>query len=211
MAPVTSPAASDLPALVAFSTWQVTSLSGVTRRTPPLYAPGSRPAIVSTRLVPLRVISGNRTQKRSLTLQRWVFAVWHRLLPNSLASARAPFMVELFAVGRLTRSPSLSRLGPSCHQLGAPHASQVARSQRLRAPWTGFSPALKCDDFDCEKTIKAFSRRPHSLQRYRIECRYYSLPCSLGYRASRNTDYSDKPPSSWTSTSRCIQLYGQTT
>ena len=53
-------------------------------------------------------LSGDRTWKRPLTHRLKSFAVWHRLPQNSPASPRGPFMVELFTVSLLTRSPRLS-------------------------------------------------------------------------------------------------------
>ena len=44
---------------------------------------------------------------------------------------------------------------------------------------------------------------------YRIESSDYSVSRLLTYKCQQSSpDYSTKPPSSWTSTSRCIQLYG---
>jgi len=59
----------------------------------------------------------------------------------------APFVVELFMAGRLTRSPERSDSGPVCRQTGTPHASRVERTRsprddKARTPRTGFAPAL---------------------------------------------------------------------
>ena len=58
------------------------------------------------------MISGDRMEKRPLTPQPESFAVWHRLLQNSLASPRGPFMVELFTVERFSvMLPIAGRVG----------------------------------------------------------------------------------------------------
>jgi hypothetical protein len=90
------------------------------------------------------MISGDRMEKRPLTHQPKSFAVWHRLLQNLLASPRGPFMVELFTAGGFAAGLRAGLApGFNCHQLKAPHASQVERSQRLRAPWTGLRAAFQ--------------------------------------------------------------------
>ena len=71
------------------------------------YVSGSRPSIVSASM--LLAISGDRNKKHPLTRPRPLFAVWHRLSTNSLASPFGPFIVELFAFPHLTEYPNASR------------------------------------------------------------------------------------------------------
>ena len=81
-------------------------------------------------------------EKRPLTPQPESFAVWHRLLQNSLASPRGPFMVELFTVESFSigsRSPDESRPVRPVTRLEAPHASQVERGQGPRTPMDGIT------------------------------------------------------------------------
>ena len=68
------------------------------------------------------------------------------------------------------------------------------------------------------ETSKACPHRPQSAARppevHRIECRDYSAcdaSARRGQRASSLQDYSDKPPSNWTSQSPGIQLHGPIT
>ncbi len=116
-APATTPATMDLPALIKVFIERVASLSDVTPRTPALWVRLSRrPSFRSPRW---RTISGARTQKPPLTHKRWVFAVWHRLSFHSPASPRGPFMVELFTADNLRPTPSQSRPGSACCQVGS--------------------------------------------------------------------------------------------
>jgi hypothetical protein len=138
-APGTSPAAAEIPALVLFFVLQVTSLSGVNRRDDGCVPGPSEPDTVcaGSRGSDSPAISGDRMEKHPLTRQPASFAVRHRLPQDSLASPRGPFMVELFTVGRFAPDRRTGRSGFDGRPSKAPHASQVERSQRLRAPWTG--------------------------------------------------------------------------
>ena len=65
--------------------------------------------------------------------------VWHRLPADSLTSPPipvevGPFMVELFTVGRLIRSPRLSAPVWSVARLTAPHVSTVERTRHDSKP-----------------------------------------------------------------------------
>ena len=65
--------------------------------------------------------------------------VWHRLPANSLTSPPipvevGPFIVELFTVGRLIRSPRLSAPVWSVARLTAPHVSTVKRTRHDSKP-----------------------------------------------------------------------------
>ena len=65
--------------------------------------------------------------------------VWHRLPADSLTSpplpvAVGPFMVELFTVGCLVRSPRLSAPVWSVARLTAPHVSTVERTRHNSKP-----------------------------------------------------------------------------
>ena len=65
--------------------------------------------------------------------------VWHRLPADSLTSPPipvevGPFMVELFTVGRLIRSPRLSAPVWSVARLTAPHVSTVERTRHGSKP-----------------------------------------------------------------------------
>jgi len=110
------------------------------------------------------------------------------------------------------------------HRQVAPHVSRVERSPRLRTPRTGFagktfaySPALN----DCGSPMASFSASPQLWCSGKLASRTHPrasgrmsglLFAGLHYKSSGPAkDYSDKPPSSWTSTSRCIQLYRATT
>jgi len=101
-APGTSPAAAEIPALVLFFVSQITSLSGMSRRDDGCVPGSSEPGTVcaGSRGSDSPAISGDRMEKHPLTHQQSSFAVRHRLLRDSLASPRGPFMVELFTVGR---------------------------------------------------------------------------------------------------------------
>src|SRR5262249_26043788 len=74
-----------------------------------------------------------------------------------------PFMVELFVVGYLPRSP-----GVVCHPVppvtrpGPPPASKVERTARVRTPWAGFAPALHHRDLPRRKAEKVCRCRPGS-------------------------------------------------
>jgi hypothetical protein len=110
-APGTNPAAAETPALVLFFVSQVTSLSGISRRDEGCVLGSSEPNTVcaGSRRSDSPAISGDRMEKHPLIHQPASFAVRHRLLRNSLASPRGPFMVELFTVGRFCfRSPDES-------------------------------------------------------------------------------------------------------
>ena len=92
-----------------FIALQVTSLSGITRRDRGCVHGSSEPAPFASGFAESEppAISGDRMEKRPLTHQPKSFAVRHRLLSDSLASPRGPFMVELFtasgfAAGRRT-------------------------------------------------------------------------------------------------------------
>ena len=186
-------------------------------------------------------------EKHPLTLQLQSFAVWHRLLQDSLASPRGPFMVELFTAGGFAAGLRAGLApGFNCHQLKAPHASQVERSQRLRAPWTGLRATFQLhitrfehcglqSKPDCRyvrvapifhtggrsdrlvqtwsTSLRSVDGRPKEFS-HRIECRDYSVCNATAIQeqlASQVQDYSDKPPSNWTSQSPGIQLYGPIT
>ena len=65
--------------------------------------------------------------------------VWHRLPADSLTSPPipvevGPFIVELFTVGRLIRSPRLSAPVWSVARLTAPHVSTVERTRHDSKP-----------------------------------------------------------------------------
>jgi hypothetical protein len=81
------------------------------------------------------------------------------------------------------------------------------------------------DNLRSKLRLQAFPHRPQSsrgplpaaireVANHRIECRDYSA-CDASakqeQRASQMQDYSDKPPSNWTSQSPGIQLYGPIT
>jgi hypothetical protein len=67
-----------------------------------------------------------------------------------------------------------------------------------------FRIALVCPDFRVLIAGSTPARTNH-----RIESSDYSVSHLLTYKSQQSRpDYSTKPPSSWTSTSRCIQLYG---
>jgi hypothetical protein len=106
------------------------------------YVPGSRQGIVSAKSL-------------------WRFlGIEHRSIPLSAGAGFSqfgavfgwihwqalffgPFMVELFVVEYLPRSPSVVlHPVPPVARLRTPHASQVERTPWARTPWTGFSPAL---------------------------------------------------------------------
>ena len=53
---------------------------------------------------------------------------------RSLTYSIAPFIVELFTVERLTRSPRWSDPGAACRQTTAPHASRVERTHPKVSP-----------------------------------------------------------------------------
>ena len=159
-APATTPAAMDLPALIKDFVERVASLSDVTPRTPALWVRLSRrPSFRSPRYSRRRTISGARTQKPPLTRKRWVFAIWHRLSFHLPASPCGPFMVELFTAGDLRPTPSQSRPGSACHQVGSsPRRPRLNDPlKRMRTPGTGLrrtvthnapSPALNLDGLD---------------------------------------------------------------
>jgi hypothetical protein len=82
---------------------------------PSPYVPGPRPGIVSARS-PSR-FRGAEVRSASPTPRRRLFAVRHRLRPDSPASPCGPFMVELFAAPGLAGGPrARSRPGPACRQ-----------------------------------------------------------------------------------------------
>lgn len=115
-APETNPAAAEVPALVMVFICQVTSLSGVSRRDGGCAsALPSRHCLHRESQCASPTISGDRMEKRPLTPQPESFAVRHRLLTDSLASPRGPFVVELFAAGGFSASPRTSyvRIGLS--------------------------------------------------------------------------------------------------
>ncbi len=91
-----------------------------------------------------------------------------------------------------------------------------------RTPWTGFSPALNhygLSPRDAELRYVAVAPAPKAFPAlasrenfHRIECRDYSenrrFCDTKAACVNLLQDYSDKPPSNWTSTSRCdFQLY----
>ena len=113
------------------------------------------------------------------------------------------------------RVPESVRPGSACHQAEAPHASQVERAYELaRAPWMGFEAQPRTHfELGRPQQIEVCPHRPHSKPLNRIECRDYSvllagLPDN-GSMYEELTDYSGKPPSNRTNTSRRIRLYGR--
>jgi len=63
---------------------------------------------------------------------------------RSLTYSVAPFMVELFTAGRLTRSPERSHPGVVCRQTAAPHASRVERTRNSKSGPHGQDLHLLC-------------------------------------------------------------------
>ncbi len=121
------------------------------------YVPGSRPDAVTASPhagLPARGRAGHfrgpNTEASLLPTGHGLFAVRHRLRQGSLASPRGPLVVELFAVGRLARSPGLSSPGPACRQVGSSPrqprlngpGSRPSRNSWRLSPWAGFAPAL---------------------------------------------------------------------
>ncbi len=159
-APGTSPAAAEIPALVLFFVWQVTSLSGINRRNDGCVPGSSEPDTVyaGSRGSDSPAISGDRMEKHPLTRQPASFAVRHRLLQDLLASPRGPFMVELFTVGSFSlRLPIAGpvRSGFDGRPSKAPHASQVERSS-----WEGTPEPPGRDYAHCVSLTRFKSGRP---------------------------------------------------
>ena len=70
---------------------------------------------------------------------------------RSLTYSIAPFMVQLFTVGRLNRSPRWSHPGAACHQTTAPHASRVERTSLAGPdPMDGILTRFACRAFAAE-------------------------------------------------------------
>ena len=101
---------------------QVTSLWTEWSKAHTSHVMGSRPDVVS-RPARRRDFWGSKQEAAPYPPTR-LFAVRLRLLSDSLASAFAPFLVELFAAGRFDRTPSLF-LGtvPVLADARTPHAS----------------------------------------------------------------------------------------
>jgi len=106
------------------------------------YVPGSRLGIVSAK-IPWRF---RGTEHRSIPLPAGAgFSQFGAVFgwTHWQALVVGPFVVELFVVGSLPRTP-----GVVCHPVPpvtrprTPHASQVERTTRVRTPWAGFAPAL---------------------------------------------------------------------
>jgi hypothetical protein len=121
-------------------------------------------------------------------------------------------MVELFAA-LLPETPRLVK--PRYDAL--PHRNSP-RSQRCTVrlaadlgPVDGIFTRFACDGLMQQMHIRSF--RVARLQgAYRIECQDYSFASVLlRYKCSmhQRTDYSDKPPSIRTNTSRRVRRYGQ--
>ena len=120
-----------LPALVSVFDFEVTLLAPMMTRSAWVCA-AFRPAILSSHVQHGRFPS---YETRSSGYQP--HTEFHGSAPSlqnltgkrSLTYRIAPFMVELFAAGRLNRSPRRSDLGVLCRQRTAPHASRVARTR----------------------------------------------------------------------------------
>lgn len=155
-APETNPATIELPALADVSINRVSSLSGIIPKAAIVRNAVRRSQFpqIDFRLRNSRFeISGDRTWKHPLTHRLKLFAVWHRLPVDSLASPRGPFMVELFAAC-FHRTPGTTMPDSDCHQSKTPHASQVERSLR-HSVWKTHEPPEQ----DCADTIV----QPHLL------------------------------------------------
>lgn len=72
-----------------------------------------------------------------------VFTVRHRLPRSSLTSPYGPFVVELFAASRLTRSPGWYTPDWPVARLSAPHVSQVERTQSGPDPLDRIWPSIR--------------------------------------------------------------------
>lgn len=135
-----------------------------------------------------------------------LFPVRPRLRMNSLARAFAPLMVELFVAGGL----------PPGRRLRSQAGSDLSPGRTLPTPAAlnghGLSPGSP-DPTDGIRT-RFEPSRPHATSRAR--CSPVAPARGRAHRIERpdwaagiqsQRDYSDEPPSNWTSTSRRIQLY----
>lgn len=178
-------------------------------------------------------ISEGRTQKLPLTRRPGLFAVTvglstagdlfgvvsqitYRQALARHAGPLGPLTVELFAVGRLTRTPRIVVPGFACRHAKTPCAgarlTNSAPMSQARRPWADlyrvaygdrYAPTLQHDGLD-ENTRPSLSASPSlrepdgtSLDRTRgLLC---SMKRRLRYKGSRSTakkDYSREPPSS---------------
>ncbi len=126
------------------------------------YVPGSRLGIVSAKTS----WRFRGTEHRSIPLPLGAgFSQFGAVFGKThwQALVVGPFVVELFVVGSLPRTP-----GVVCHPVppvtrpGTPHASQVERTARVRTPWAGFAPALCRRGLPRQKAKKACRCRPCS-------------------------------------------------
>jgi hypothetical protein len=161
---------------------------------------------------------------------------WARLLSELLASPRGPFMVELFIAAGFSRSrrAGQARSDPSPDsELPTPAGLNEVRDPR--APRTGLRCLRSLTRFNgggsaalcAAKSVRiahssegaAFLfRRPVAREcRFAEKERRAAIGSNVGITLDRlrrtvpaaaAKDYSDKPPSNRTSTSRCIRLYG---
>lgn len=138
-------------------------------------------------------------------------------------------MVELFAVPHLTGSPDVSGPVTVVSNDELPTPAKLSGPLRPRIPWTGFSPVLKRHGLVSRYALgsilptRVFSvaqadpspERIKSLKQKGIIERTLSDRMSGLLFKKKSTsflqDYSGKPPSSRTSTSRCIRLYAHNT
>jgi hypothetical protein len=182
---------------------------------PASYVPASRLGIVSTLC---RAISGGRTQKLPLTRRCRRFALRPRLRPCFPASPFGPLVVELFAAGCFSPTPSQSRPGSACHQVGSsprrprlngPRGTftRIALWASVRTPWRVWlplqlpRPRLKAEACLCRPRFPGKpSDRTSGLA---------LVPSDAAQRHQRE-GYSEEPPSNWASPSRGTQLYGPT-
>jgi hypothetical protein len=192
------------------------------------HVPGSRRATVSVRCP--RTISADRHEKRPPIHRCLIFATWQGLCEGLPASALAPFVVELFTVELLSperrarsrpgsgprgpgssprrpRCPNLTGLAPELPQSGCgPNPTDrictPRRAHRLCTVTTSPTPPKLQRHRQGFSPSPRFALSGEPLDRTR-RFAFAKLVASTKF-------YFREPPSSWTSHSRGIQLYGAT-